>query len=183
MPSLKQVGLRFEVPLTVIEGGSGTLHGVLSETDQKQLPVNAFVTPRHVLRTKIGVPIRTGMVVRTASGSAYIVGLNGPSEQSFGTIWTSWQMFAATQQVRWQRRKKAIDPVTQLERDDGYDELGNIWVALEYIDRMLNDSKMRMNFSQTRIITGQPILNDDVIDGRKVTRAENALGVIVGVIT
>jgi hypothetical protein len=31
---------------------------------------------------------------------------------------------------------------------------------------------MSASFEQSRVITGRPILHDDLIDGRKVTRAE-----------
>jgi hypothetical protein len=118
MASLKKVGRRFEVPLTVVEGGSGIVHGVISEADQKQIPVYAFVNPRHVLRTPKTACRKSGMVLRTPAGSHFIVGNNGPSEQPEGTIWQSWRC-SRRPAGQWQRRKKVIDPVTQLERDDG----------------------------------------------------------------
>jgi hypothetical protein len=183
MASLKKVGRRFEVPLTVIEGGSGTIFGVVSETDQKQIPVYAFVNSRHVLRTKVNSPVKLGMVVQTASGTKFIVGENGPSEQAEGTLWMSWRLFEATQQVTWQRRKKVIDVVTELERDDGLEDLGSFWAAVEPLDREVSDFRMSASFEQSRIITGRPIKHDDLVDGRKVTRADPALGIIIGVLT
>jgi hypothetical protein len=183
MPSLTKVGRRFEVPFTVIEGGSGIIRGVMSETDQKQIPVNAFVNSRHVLRTPLVTALRAGMVIRSAGGMIFIVGTNGTSEQPEGTLWQSWRLFQATQQVAWKHRKKVIDPVTLLERDDGYTDPVNIWVALEPLDREFADYKMSASFEQSRVITGQPIAHDDLIDDRKVTRADSAMGVIIGVVT
>jgi hypothetical protein len=183
MASLTKLGRRFEVPLTVIEGGSGVIHGVISEADQKQIPVYAFVNPRHVLRTTAKSAVRAGMVIRTPGGSVFIVGDNGPSEQPEGTIWMSWRLFEATQQVKWQRRKKVTDVVTHLEKDEGLDELGTFWAAIEPLDREVGDFRMSASFEQSRIITGKVIQHDDLIDGRKVTRAELALGVTIGVLT
>jgi hypothetical protein len=183
MASLKKVGRRFDVPLTVVEGGSGIIRGNISEADQKQIPVYAFVNPRHVLRTPMQTAVRLGMVLRTPGGSHFIVGSNGPSEQTEGTIWQSWRLFEATEQATWQRRKKVIDVVTELERDDGLEELGTFWAAIEPLDREVGDFRMSASFEQSRIITGRPIKSDDLINGRKVTRAEAALGVVIGVLT
>lgn len=183
MASLKKVGARFNVPLTIVEGGSGVFHGVLSEADQKQIPVYAFVNSRHVLRTAMQTALRAGMVIRTPAGMHYIIGENGPSEQHDGALWQSWRMFQATGQVEWKSRKKVIDPVTLTERDDGYTDPVMIWAAVEPLDREVGDFRMSTSFEQSRVITGQKIKHDDIVDGRKVTRAEPSLGVVIGVLT
>lgn len=183
MASLKKVGARFNVPFTIVEGGSGIIHGLMSEADQKQIPVYAFVNPRRVLRTPLQTALRAGMVLRTPAGAHFIVGTNGPSDQPEGTIWQSWRLFEATEKVRWQRREKTLDLVTNLPRDAGLQELGEIWAAVEPLDREIGDFRMSANFEQSRIITGRPIKHDDLINERKVTRAERSLGVIIGVLT
>jgi hypothetical protein len=183
MASLTKVGRRFEVPFAIVEGGSGIIHGVMSEADQKQIPVYAFVNPRHVLRTPTATALKAGMVIRTPAGAVFVVGDNGPSEQREGTIWQSWRLFEATGKYKWQRRNKIVDPVTELERDDGYIDMGDIWCALEPMDREVSDFRMSASFEQSRLISGRPIQHDDLIDGRKVTRAEHTLGVIIGVVT
>lgn len=183
MPSLSNIDRRFQVPLTVVEGGSGIVYGVLTEADQKQLPVNVFINPRHVLRTKVQTAIKAGMVLKTASGSHYIVGYNGPSEQAQGTIWQSWRLFEATKQIEWRRRRKVVDPITKLERDDGYEPMGTIWAAFEMLSRQLTDYRAVENFEQTQIIVGQPVKLDDILDNRKVTRMVPTMGVQVGAIT
>lgn len=183
MARLAKVGARFRIPLQIVESGSGTIMGEVTEADQKQIPVYAFVNPRHVLRTAAASPVKTGMVIRTPAGQHFIVGSNGPSEQAEGTLWQSWRLFEATSKVSWQRRKKIVDTVTQLERDDGLEDLGTIWAAIEPLDREVSDFRMSASFEQSRVITGKTIKHDDLIDGRKVTRAEPTLGVIIGVLT
>lgn len=183
MASLSKVGRRFEVPFTIVEGGKGLIRGEMSEADQKQIPVYAFVNPRHVLRTRGTSALKEGMVLRSPAGSHFIVGQNGPSEQPQGTIWHSWRLFEATQQVSWKRRKKVQDPITKLDRDDGLEDMGMIWAAIEPLDREQSDFRMSASFEQARVIVGRPIKHDDLIEDRKVTRAERSLGVIIGVLT
>ncbi|WP_037500751.1 hypothetical protein [Sphingomonas jaspsi] len=183
MASLARVGRRNEIPLSIVEGGSGMIHGVVSEADQKQIPVYAFVNPRHVLRTKPSCPLKTGMVIKTPHGDHFIVGTNGPSEQREGTLWQSWRLFEATQLVHWQRRTQVEDKVTGLKRDGVLQDMGMIWAAVEPLDREVGDFRMSASFEQSRVITGRPIKHDDLIDNRKVSRAEPSLGVIIGVVT
>lgn len=183
MASLTKVGRRFEVPFTIVEGGKGVVHGVMSEADQKQIPVYAFVNPRHVLRTTVKTALREGMVLRSPIGAHFIVGQNGPSEQPEGPIWQSWRLFEATGQYKWERRKKTIDLATRLEKDAGLEDMGLIWAAVEPLDREVGDFRMSASFEQARVITGRPIKHDDLFDGRKVTRAEKTLGVLIGTLT
>lgn len=183
MVSLKNTGRRFEIQLAIVEGGSGFFRGELTETDQKQIPVYAFVNPRHVLRTRGTVALQSGMVIRSPAGLHYIVGDNGPSERPEGEIWQSYRLFEATRQVTWERRTKVIDPVTKLPRDTGRTDMGLIWAAVEPLDREVSDFRMSASFEQSRVITGQPIQQDDLVDGRKVTRAESVLGCTIGVLT
>jgi hypothetical protein len=180
MAGLTKLNRRFEIPLTVVEGGSGIVMGSVTEADQKQLPVNVFINPRHVLRTSAVTAVKPGMVLRTPAGSHFIVGNNGPSDQPEGTIWQSWRLFEATEQLLWQRRTQTVDPVTQLKRDSGPEDLGMIWVAVEMLARQISDYRTSQNFEQSQIITGQAIQTDDLLGGRKVTRAVEAMGVIVG---
>lgn len=183
MASLTKVGRRFEVPFTIVEGGKGVIRGVMSEADQKQIPVYAFVNPRHVLRTPVQTALRASMVLRSPAGTHFIVGNNGPSEQPEGTLWMSWRLFEATGLYKWERRKKTTDLVTRLERDDGLQDMGLVWAAVEPLDREIGDFRMSASFEQARVITGRPVKHDDLFDGRKVTRAETTLGVTIGTLT
>lgn len=183
MVSLISVGERFDIPFSVIEGGQGLVKGVLSETDQNSQPSYIFVQPRHVLRTLLPTAIRNGMVLRSPSGSIFIVGANGPSETWRGTLWQSFRLFEPTGQVLWQRRKKILDPITKREKDDGLETLGMIWVAIEPIDREAYDVTLRTSFEQTRFITGAPVQSDDLVDNRAITKVDKQLGLSIGVLT
>lgn len=181
MVSLSTVQKRFEIPLGVIEGGSGTFHGVLSEAEQNSQPTYVFARPRLVLRVNPTSQIRTGMVVETPSGEKLLVGENGPSESWRGTLWRSYRMFAVTRQVSWTRRVFSEDPITQLKRDIGEQEMGTPWLAVEPMDRETADPKLKRTFETTRFISGADIQADDLIDGHQVTKCDLQLGLRVGV--
>ena len=115
MPSLAQTGDRFEIPLTVIEGGSGVFHGVLIDTSQNTQTATVFSDPRRLMRVRNPSAVQPGMVIRTPLGEVFIVANNGGSELPEGPVWKSFKLFKATQQVRWKRRGRTTDPVTLLE--------------------------------------------------------------------
>ena len=183
MAGLMSVQKRFEVPLKLIEGGVGTLHGVLSEAEQNSQPTYVFANPRKVLRVPSGSMVKTGMVLETPHGEKLLVGENGPSENKQGTLWLSFRMFLVTHQVKWQRRAFATDPVTQRPRDIGVTLMGNPWMVVEPLDREANDSKLRHSFEVVRFVAGAEILADDLIDGHPVTKADSQLGLRVGFYT
>lgn len=183
MTGLKAVGKRFEIAFVVVEGGSGIVTGMLSETDQNAQPSYVFVQPRHVLRASHPTAIKPGMVLQSPSGALFIVGANGPSEKLPGTLWQSFRLFEPTGRYLWQRRTKTIDLITKVATDAGLQDMGMIYAALEPLDREQTDRDMRQNFEQVRLITGAPIKSDDLIDNRAVTKVDKQLGLAIGVLT
>lgn len=182
MVSLTSVAAGFEIPCTVIEGGSGVFRGIICETNQDSLPSYIFTNPRQVLRVRLPQLLATGMVIRTPAGMNYIVAQNGPSELPEGTVWQSYRLFAATGQYLWQTRKVKVDPITQMPRDDGLTEGTLIWAAVEPLDREPFDRKIRVSIEQSRVLAGKPIQSDDVLAGQTITRALPEIGVYVGII-
>lgn len=175
---------RFYRRFEIIDGGSGFFYGLMSETEQQSQPSYVFVAPRHVLRTKSPSSVRPGMVMRTESGRVYIISHNGPSERREGTLWESYRLFEVSGQYKWERRRKVVDPITRLERDDlSTQNLGMIWCAMEPFDREAVDREMRFSFQQQRVITGAPIMAGDIVNGAAVTKVDTQLGVYIGVLT
>lgn len=183
MVSLKTVTERSLIKFQVIDGGSGTILGTLSETDQTTQPSYVFVQPRHLLRTPPKTALKPGMVIRAPSGLPFIVGLNGPSENRIGTLWQSFRLFEPTGRYRWQRRTKVRDAITKQDREGPLQDLGLVWAALEPLDREQSDREMRQNFEQMRIITGASVQPDDLLDNRRVTKLDRQLGLGIGVLT
>jgi hypothetical protein len=168
------------IPMAVIEGGRGTIYGTLTETDQTQIPAYTFVNPRRIMRTNPASALRAGMVLRSPSGEVFIVGENGPSDAPGGMLWQSWRLFEATAQVTWQRRTSIIDAVTQLPREGQLQDMGMIWALIEPTDRETPDLTMRVSHEQDRLLCGAAIQHDDLVNGKKVIRADLVLGVRLG---
>ncbi|WOF44359.1 hypothetical protein KNJ79_05350 [Sphingopyxis indica] len=178
--SLASVTDRFLTPIQVIAGGIGTVFGVISETDQTQVPSYIFVPPRHVLRTRHPTPVRLGMVIRTPAGEVFIVGDNGPSEHASGTLWDSYRLFRATHQLQWKRRTYVVDPVTKQKADAPPANMGLIWVGVEPTDREENERRMNTTFERARFITAANVQADDLLGEYEVIRSDTQLGLQIG---
>jgi len=183
MVSLASVSRRFEIPFDVIEGGRGRVMATLSETDQNSQPSYVFVQPRHVLRTPFPTALRAGMVVRSPGGSPFIVGANGPSENREGTLWDSFRLFEPTGRYLLSRRTRVMDPIARQYKEGPVQPVGLIWAAMEPLDREQADREMRVNFEQSRFITGSAVVAGDLIDNRAVVKVDRQLGLAIGVVT
>jgi hypothetical protein len=180
MVTLSSVQSRFEIPFSIIEGGSGTFHGVIAEIDQHLPPSYVFTAPRAVLRVSTIGLLKTGTVIQSPEGIPYLVGYNGPSENRGGTLWDSFRLFYLNKQVLWQRRGKIIDPVTRLEQDNGLELMGNIWAVIEPIDRETLDRKVHTSFEANRYLCGPDVRQDDILDGKQVSRSDALIGLHTG---
>lgn len=169
--------------MTVVEGGSGVVRGLLTETDQTQIPAYTFVNPRRILRTKAKTAIKLGMALRSPSGEVYIVGENGASDGPDGTIWQSWRLFEASGQYEWKRRTKIVDQITKQPREGQLVDMGLIWAAVEPLDREAPDRRMRTSHEQDRFLCGADVQPDDMVNGKKVIRADIVLGIKLGTLS
>lgn len=182
--ALKNAGGRFHIPFQVLENGSGTIMGTISETDQTSQPSYVFVRPRHVFRTPAPSACRTGMTISSPFGSKFIVGDNGPADTWRGRLWESFRVFEPSGKYKWQRRGKTVDPITKLPADTGTPQLlGEIYAAIESIDREIVDREMRQYMEQLRFITGFPLQPGDLLDNRTVTKVDKQLGLYIGVLS
>lgn len=182
MVSLRNSAARFEIPLTVIEGGSGSFTGVITETGQDSYRSNVFTEPRRVLRVRTPTIIRPGLVVRSPAGDVFIVGDNGNSEVPEGELWNSFKLFKATGQVAWFRRGVRNDPVTLLEVEGPPEDMGLIWATIEASSRETVERKLHLSLEEATFIVGADVQRDDTLDGRPVIRSDELLGIRIGVL-
>lgn len=183
MVNLSSISGRFEIPLQIVEGGSGIIRGVLAEAEQNSQPSFIFSAPRLVLRVRKAGLLKPGVAVQTPEGLVYFVGYNGPSETHAGHLWDSYRLFKTTGRSVWTRRSEIIDLVTGLPRNDGVDNLGTVWSVIEQIDREALDRKVNSSFEQARYICSARVLADDYLDGKQVIRSDIQLGLTMGVLT
>lgn len=165
----------FRIRFEVIYGGSGFFLGVLDEPNQQPPPAYIFSAARRTLRVDPKCGVRAGMVIRSPMGEILMVGQGGSSEQMGGTF-QGFRLFEATHQMLWARRHKTLDPITNLERDDGVDELGMIWCSYEPDSKEASGGALKTSIETARLITAAPVQRDDLLGEYRVTRADTLLG-------
>lgn len=176
MPSLRSSDNRFALPLTIVEGGSGAFHGVLSEPGQGDVPSYLFTLPRRLLRVEPGTPVSPGMVVRSPAGVTFLVGAHGPSEAVAEETFNSFILFEATGRFKWQTRGKTTDAITGLPRDTGLQTQPSIWGFYEPATIEGFDRALRTNMETGRFMTNAPVQRDDMVNDMKVSRCDLSLG-------
>lgn len=175
MPSLSRVDARFEIDFEILVGGSGLFRGIITEPNQGDVPAYQFNHPRRLLKVAHTLPLAPRMVVRDIAGTIFILGNHGAAQSRDQILFRNFRMFVATGQFTWKTRGKAIDPVTLLERDTGLIDQPAIYGAFEPSPEQF-DRQMRTNFEVGRFITHALVERDDVVDGRKVNRVDEQLG-------
>lgn len=178
MVSLRKVNDRFVDRIEVIEKGSGFFQGIVDEPSQGSLPSYQFTNGRRILRTNPGVPVKPGMVIRTAGGAIFIVGQLGDDD----TVFQSYRLFEVTGRYNWQTRGKIIDPVTKLPQDTGLVSKGVIWGTYEPASQQVFDRQLHLNMETGNFITNADLQRDDLVDGKRVTRIDRVLGIKLAVL-
>lgn len=175
MPSLPKADNRFMHRLEIVEGGSGFFMGLIDEPPQSSIPVFQFVNARRVLRVNLGCPVKVGMVIRTKGGPLFMVGNLGDSED----IFNSYRLVEVTGTYDWQTRHKEIDPITLLEHDDSLIAAGTIYGSYEPAATEMFDRAIRSSFETARLVTNRDVKVDDIINDKRVSRADKQLGLTV----
>lgn len=178
MPSLQKVNNRFLDRIEVIEGGSGFFHGIVAEPSQGTIPAYQFTNGRRLLRTNPGVPVKSGMVIRTVGGAIFITGNLGDDDDVF----QSFRLFETTGRYKWEGRTSKIDPVTELPMEDVAVDKGMIWGVYEPASQEVFDRQLHLNIESGNFITNANIKRDDMIDGKRVVRVDRVLGVKLAVL-
>lgn len=179
MPSLRKVNDRFLERISVIEKGSGYFLGIIDEPSQGTIPAYQFTSPRRLVRTNPGVPLKSGMVIRTKGKATYIVGDLGDSDDVF----QSFRLFETTGQYQWQTRGHGIDPVTELASEESIIDNGLIWGTYEPDSKEAIDRQLHLDMESGRFITNTPLKRDDIVDGKRVTRVDRVLGLYMANLT
>jgi hypothetical protein len=175
MPLLSSTDSRFTTTFTIIEGGSGSFRGIITEPGQGEVPSFQFNLPRRLLRVSPDLALTTAMVVRDQAGAVYMLGKHGSAHMGDEVLFRNFRLFEASKQFSWQSRGSTIDPVTRLKRDTALTAAVPIWGAYEPgLERF--DRGMQSAFELGRFITNRTIGRDDIVDGRKVTRVDEQLG-------
>lgn len=172
MSRLKRVSGRFEQPIKIV-GGPRTV-GIIHLPSDLTDPGIEFAYPKMGLRVGRRSLVRPGHVVETDSGYFLV------AHHSQTPDYKSFYLLQCDRQVTWTRPISTTDAVTGLETSGGApSNLGDLWVLWERNRREYADLPIRFNQETTLSATGSAVEIGDMLDGRKVTRVNETLGIRV----
>lgn len=174
MRSFAGVGDRFLHEMVTTEG-TGFRGTIMPASDQEGSPFE-FSAPRLILRTRAEAEIHPGVIIVTRSaGPRYLVGDHYAVEADY----RSWRLFLVEKTYAWSRKGSTTDTLTGLPKSDALTPLGTIQACVEFDRRMFTDPGLRLKTERVTVITNQPILVGDLLDGQLVTRVTRDLGLYI----
>lgn len=167
-------GDRFLQTLTT-EIGSEFRGAVIPVSDQQGSAID-FSAPRLILRVRGEALVKSADVIQTDSGARFIVADHFEAEAG----WRAYKLFSAERQMVWKRPSRAVDVLTGLAKAAGAPTtVGNVWVTDELARRQFSDPGLKVPIERTVIITNSPVLPNDTLDGKSVTRVNQELGLYI----
>ena len=133
-----------------------------------------FLETREILHTRIKSPAQFGDVVTDPRGRRFIL-----ADHDVTSDVRVFKLFRVTDQVTWTRKVTSIDPITQLPKSGVPQNLGPVWVAMELYGRSEVDRAMHVQRERSRVLCGQPLQLEDVLDDRVVRRVYKVYGISV----
>lgn len=165
----------FDIPMTVIDKGSGTFYGALEDIDLSEGGTLDWVPPRRILKVPIDLPLQGGMVIQTPKNMKYMVAVYSPSETSMGNPFRAFKLYQATSLATLRRRGEQIDLRTGLPKEGELSDPITIFAAFEPLQEAF-DRELRIPNEKTRLVTNEHILEGDVINGDTVIEAHEFQG-------
>jgi hypothetical protein len=172
MSRFKAANERSFEPIQIV-GGPKT-KGIILHPPNSRDPGVDFASPRITLRVRPDSLIRPGQVIHSASGYFIVAEYNRNAD------YTNHTLYAADRVVPWTRTAMVVDPVSLLTVKTGPPTLlGNIRVMWQRQRRELLDLSIRMSQETTLTVTGSNVQIGDYLDGIRVVRRSDSLGVVV----
>ena len=178
MPSLESCGARFDSVFTILSNDR-TFKGVLETPLDREPPAFLWVENRRLLTVKRDCIVQLRDVITSRAGEIYAVGASTYAEYGASILYRTHRLFEMNTQVAWSRQYKTVDPLTGLEKESSTNDLGTVWVAMEYTNR--EDVGRASHIWQERVvcISASELQEGDRIDNREVIRSNVQLGLTV----
>lgn len=176
MGDLKRVGMTFR-SVFMKEDGSH-FKGNLLKPSMSQTRNTAFFNARRILKVDENQDVNTGDVFRLDNGKWGLCFDNAEGYYE-DMIYRTYGVIVLNKEFPWKRRITEIDPVTQLSKTVGYEELGLLKCAFEFVSYE-NDS-LKIPQPKYRLLCGADIRPMDVLDNNgtliTVQNVEGVMGV------
>lgn len=143
--------------------------GELSFADEEG--ENGFLAPRRFLTVSRKSTAVAGSVIVAPTGDRFILG----SHVNYDFV-TTFKAYSVDRAAVWTRATKVIDTSTGLEREGVPFPMGTLWITLEPI-RQVKDFEISEDI--LRFVTGQAVQEGDLIDGKRIIRVLDQIGLKV----
>lgn len=130
-----------------------------------------FLAPRRFLTVSRKSTAALGSVVVAPTGDRFILG--GHVNYEFVTVFKAYSVDRA---AVWTRATKMVDTATGLDREGIPTPMGTLWITLEPL-RQVKDFEISEDIF--RFVTGQDVQTGDLIDGKRIIRVLNQIGLKV----
>lgn len=169
MPSLTQ---RFQQVFTNDRGFR--FNGTLQPIEDMKIYADDYFPVRQILRVPPPVQVVPGDMVMDGMGDRYLLGEfdDRPAYQSF-------RCYPVNKLVDWTREVQKIDPLTEEPIGIGSQLLGRIWVLSEVVSREARGSQIKTSEEVKRVLAGADVQLMDYLDGERVVKLHDALGIKV----
>ncbi len=114
--------------------------------------------------------VKNGDVVFGTDGSMMIL-MDNPSAFTWAR---NFKIAHVNLVATWTRPIKIIDPVAKVKRDNGYADMGRLYINFDAPAVVVFDT---LQDTKYRFVTGQDVQLDDMVNGKIVKRIVNSFGV------
>lgn len=177
MPSLERTARRF---LSTYQKVDGTIfEGTIFHADEGQVPSYDWANMRLLMRTPPDTPVVARDEIFDTFGRRFLVAEHGAGQLMDRRLYRVWRLIELTHQVTWTRATTSVDALSQETKKTGITSLGPIWVAMEPYGREMPDRMFKVSEQMHRVVTGQALQLNDLLDNKVVKRLDTVLGVLL----
>lgn len=177
MISLATAGDRFQSPFRTETGTS--FMGVVQPIEDGKIYPDDYFYHRQILRVHVGDNVKAGDVVYTVDNRRYLLGDLDTGLRADELLYHSFQMYQCTDQIIWTREVSVIDPLTNLARGTGSQNLGTLWALKEVLNREGTSREIKPKEELMRILVGAPVKLGDMLGEMRVRKVMSSHGISV----
>lgn len=136
-------------------------YGQLLKPPMSQTRTSSFFNPRRILKVDKYQHVNNGDVFQLEDGEWGLC-FDNPEGYYRTMIYRTFGVIVMDRALRWKRRIVEIDPLTKLEKTEGYRNLGLLRCSMEFI--AYNDDSLKIPQPRYRLLCGKDIYPGDVLD-------------------
>ncbi len=172
MPDLAHINTHFGTPCLKLDGT--VVRGVLRPAQDVRATFHELLFPRSMFVVAPDQPVEAGDAIIDPQGDTYLCGQWSDSRMGKRLVARQFVLFFAPYMAQWQRDILSTEPISGLSVSSGLRSMG-VFPALKEPEKRAQDQE-RVMIDLTRILMGVPLQIGDYVDGARIQRVENMLG-------